>query len=166
MHRRVKHMGSLGVMMSVFAVLLISCSGGATPKSTVPGLGVQKLSAGSVAVTVTPRQLDSRGARFDIALVTHSGDLGVDLARSTTLEVAGRRWPTARWSGDGPGGITGAGALHSRRAVRRRARFASSSVAYPPRSLSFGSVDTHGFRSAVLARRDHAHDPVTTRGSW
>ena len=111
MRGRMTRPGTLGVFVPVLALLVVSCSSGSTPRSTVAGLASKKLSAGGMEVTVTPRQLDSRGARFDVELDTHSGDLGLDVARSSTLEVAGRRWPPARWSGDGPGGHHRGGTL-------------------------------------------------------
>lgn len=111
MRGRVTRSRSVGAFVPVLALLLVSCSSGSTPGSTVAGLTSKKVSAGSIEVTMTPRQLDSRGARFDIALDTHSGDLGLDVARSSTLEVAGRPWQPARWSGDGPGGHHCSGTL-------------------------------------------------------
>ena len=111
MRCRVTRFCILGVVIVALGLVAAACSSGGTPKSTVVGLSTKKLAAGSIEVTVTPRQLDAQGARFDVALDTHSGDLGIDLARSATLEVGGRQWPAARWSGDGPGGHHRGGTL-------------------------------------------------------
>jgi hypothetical protein len=111
MRCRLTRSGLLGVAIVALWFTAAACSGGDTSKPTAVGLSTKKLTAGSIEVTVTPRQLDAQGARFDVALDTHSGDLGIDLARSATLEVGGRQWPPARWSGDGPGGHHRSGTL-------------------------------------------------------
>lgn len=111
MRRRVTRYGALSVVVVVLAFVAVACGGGGSSKPTIAGLSTKKSSAGSIDVTVTPRQLDAQGARFDVALDTHSGNLGIDVARSATLSVGGRPWPTARWSGDGPGGHHRGGTL-------------------------------------------------------
>lgn len=108
---RVTRSRSATALVAVLALMFVACSGGSTPRSTVAGLPAKRVSAGSINVTVTPRQLSSRGARVDVDLDTHSGDLGLDVARSSTLEVAGRPWRPGRWSGDGPGGHHRSGTL-------------------------------------------------------
>lgn len=87
----------------VLTVLGASCSDGANaPADAV--LPPRTVEAGSVKVTITPTRFDDRGARFSISLDTHSGDLSMDLAASASLNVDGKNWPGAVWSGDGPSG--------------------------------------------------------------
>ena len=83
-------------------VLGASCINTTTAEDTV--LPSRTIEAGSVKVTITPTRFDDRGARFGISLDTHSGDLSMDLAASASLNVDGKTWPGAVWSGDGPSG--------------------------------------------------------------
>ena len=53
---------------------------------------------------VEPVKLDATGAEFKLFFDGHSFDLGLDPARSASLNVAGQEWPVARWSGDPAGG--------------------------------------------------------------
>ena len=67
-------------------------------------LPARTIDAGEVTVKIQPRQLDAKGAVFEIVFDTHSADLDQDLVRQTRLTVDGISWPVAAWSGDGPGG--------------------------------------------------------------
>ena len=85
------------------AAIWLSSSDGsrsATPRGFPP----RTLEAGGVRVVIQPARIDGSGAVFRITLDTHSGDLGVDLARAARLEVAGTAWGTPEWDGDPPGG--------------------------------------------------------------
>ena len=111
MRSRLTRTGALGVVAAALIASAAACSSGASSKSAIPGLAVKKLTAGSVDVTITPSQLDRQGARFAIDLDTHSGDPGLDVARSATSAVGGRPWRPARWSGDRAGGHHRSGTL-------------------------------------------------------
>ena len=110
MRSRLTRTGAAAVAVALI-LSAAACGGGSSSKSTIPGLAAKKLTAGSVDIAIAPRQLDSKGARFAIDLDTHSGDLGIDVARSATLTVGGRPWQPARWSGDGAGGHHRSGTL-------------------------------------------------------
>ncbi len=71
---------------------------------TEAGLSPRTVDAGGVQVRIEPIAIDETGATFLVALDTHQGDLGVDLARAARLEVGGERWDEASWEGDPPGG--------------------------------------------------------------
>jgi hypothetical protein len=109
-HRLIRGAGLVAIV-AVLAFVVVACSGGGDSKPTLGGLASKKVTAGSIEITITPRQLDAQGARFDLVLDTHSGNLAIDVARSSTLSVGGRKWPSARWSGDGPGGHHRSGTL-------------------------------------------------------
>ena len=89
--------------LSLSAAVVAAC-GGAPAKAGTAALEPRTFAAGSVEVTVEPVTLDSSGAVFKVGLTAHSGDLTADLAKSSTLEVGGRAWSGATWTGDGPGG--------------------------------------------------------------
>ena len=67
-------------------------------------LPAREITAGAVMVTITPLELDESGAVFSVALNTHSGSLDVDFADAATLEVGGKVWEGATWSGSPAGG--------------------------------------------------------------
>ena len=152
MRRRMTRFALLSIGVVLLAVVVAACNGGGASKSTVAGMPSKKLTAGSVEVTVTPRELNAAGARFDVAFDTHSGDLGVDVARSATLSVGGRRWSPARWSGDGPGGHHRGGTLE----------FPAGGSASGPVRLALSGLPT-----PVVAewRDDASPDPSTTTSS-
>ena len=91
------------IALALTTFLLTGC-GGQPTKAATPGLETRVFSSGAVEVTVEPVALNSSGAKFKVGLNTHSGDLGADLAKTSTLEVDGRTWSGASWTGDGPGG--------------------------------------------------------------
>ena len=82
-----------------------------TSTETTSGLGIRKVTAGEIDITIEPLQLDERGASFAISLDTHSAELSMDLASGAELDVAGAAWPGAAWEGDGPGGHHRSGEL-------------------------------------------------------
>lgn len=67
-------------------------------------LPAREITAGAVMVTITPLELDESGAVFSVALNTHSGSLDVDVSDAATLEVDGKVWAGATWSGSPAGG--------------------------------------------------------------
>ena len=100
----------LGAALAVLVLSGASCSDAKTPaaNSVLPSRTVD---AGSVDVTITPTRLDAQGATFAVVLDTHAVDLSMDLAASAVLEVDGRSWPDAAWTGDVPGGHHRSGEL-------------------------------------------------------
>lgn len=79
--------------------------------ATDAGLPERVIPAGAVMVAVEPLRLDETGAAFRVVMETHSEELSVDLARTSTLEVDGVEWTSAAWSGDPPGGHHRSGEL-------------------------------------------------------
>ena len=67
-------------------------------------LAPQSVLLGGVEVRVEPLILDERGAGFEVSFDTHQGDLALDVAASSRLEVGGVAWDGATWIGDPPGG--------------------------------------------------------------
>lgn len=96
------------------AVVVAACSSDpqpadAAPDTTEPAsrtieLTLQSVVAAGVEVQVEPRFLDERGAGFEVSFDTHEGDLAMDVAASSWLEVGGTVWDGATWIGDPPGG--------------------------------------------------------------
>jgi|SRR3990172_5552283 len=98
------------------AVLWLGSRDGSTPRPTdstvsegsifegASRLPPRVVDAGGVQVNIEPIELDEDGAVFAVALDTHEGDLPVDLARTTRLEVDGVDWGKPVWSGSPPGG--------------------------------------------------------------
>ena len=97
-------------VFSVFAIIGVSCSNSATPTAAAV-LEKRTIAAGPVKVSITPTQLDERGATFAIVLDTHALELSMDIAASAVLDVNGESWVVAGWSGDGPSGHHRAGEL-------------------------------------------------------
>jgi hypothetical protein len=93
----------------VLSIALSACS--SKPASRVTGLPTKQLEAGSITITVVPQRFDSKQARFEIQLDTHSGSLDEDLARTSKLMVGETRWSAPTWSGDGSGGHHRSGTL-------------------------------------------------------
>ena len=98
------------IAVAVAGVVLVACGGssGSNPSS---GLAVRKITAGEVAVTVTPTRIDSTGAEFTVAFDTHTGALNVDVAARSAFVVADSPWTDPTWSGDGLGGHHRTGTL-------------------------------------------------------
>lgn len=76
----------------------------AKPASLTIELTPQSVTAAGVEVGVEPLFLDEQGAGFEVTFDTHEGDLAMDVAASSQLEVGGITWDGATWSGDPPGG--------------------------------------------------------------
>ena len=75
----------------------------------------QSSQAAGVSISVKPTEVDAKADTwlFQVALNTHSGDLGDDLARTATIvDGAGKEQPAAAWEGDAAGG-------HHRKGVLR-----------------------------------------------
>ena len=106
------------VVGSVSSLQLAACGGNddgaANAKIGGRALATRTTAAGSVKISVAPREVSNRAVVFAIALDTHSGDIGVDLKRAVTLRVGGRDWPIATFDGDGPGGHHREGTLRFR----------------------------------------------------
>ena len=83
-------------------MLTAACGNAATPSRAA--LETKTVSAGSVQLTIQPIRIDASGAAFNLQVDTHSGSLDLDLPGASKLEVDGRGWQLAGWSGDGPGG--------------------------------------------------------------
>lgn len=85
--------------------------GSSSTAKAAAGLEARTIEAGAVTVKIEPRRVDAAGAEFSVTFDTHSGDLGLDVARNAHLVVAGSQWTGSTWSGDGPGGHHRAGTL-------------------------------------------------------
>jgi len=73
-------------------------------------LAMQSSTVSGVTVNATPIALSGERWEFAIVLETHSGDLGDDLAKSTTLVADnGAALSPVDWRGDPPGGHHRAG---------------------------------------------------------
>lgn len=92
------------VVLLLLASLLVACGGSQAARPASSGLATRTFSAGAVEVTVEPLAVDASGAIFRVALDTHSSELSADLAKTSALEIGGRAWGGATWTGDGPGG--------------------------------------------------------------
>ena len=86
------------------ALVLASCGSSQASGSASQSLEARTFTAGAVEVSVQPVVVDASGATFKVTLNTHSTELSADLAKTSTLEVGGRPWGGAIWTGDGPGG--------------------------------------------------------------
>ena len=73
-------------------------------RSDASALEAQTVEAGEVTVQIEPVRIDAAGGEFKLTFDTHTVVLDLDVARSATLNVAGREWGGASWSGAGPGG--------------------------------------------------------------
>lgn len=92
-------------VVSSFAIALTGTNDDhATEAAATSGLTARTVKTGEVTVKIDPRQLDAKGATFNVAFDTHSGDLSFDIMRVTRLEVGGTAWEVADWAGNGPGG--------------------------------------------------------------
>jgi hypothetical protein len=70
-------------------------------------LAQQSSDTGGVTVSVKPTDVSAAAKTwlFQVALNTHSGDLGDDLARTATIvDGAGKQYPALDWKGDAAGG--------------------------------------------------------------
>ena len=92
------------IFATVVGLVVVAACGQSGSSAGTSGLASKAIAAGAVEVTIEPLNLDASGARFRVALDTHSGDLNVDLASSARLEVDGTDWGNASWTGDPPGG--------------------------------------------------------------
>lgn len=110
MARRVTPTQMLVVLLALAVVILGACSTSSAPKAAA-GLQSRKTALGGLEVTVTPTQLDSRGAAFTVVFDTHTGAPGIDVAANATLDADGTPWTAPTWAGDGPGGHHRSGTL-------------------------------------------------------
>lgn len=101
---------TLLVLLAAAVALLAACSTGGEPKPAA-GLEARTVEIGGLEVTVTPTQLDDRGAAFTVVFDTHTGAPTVDVAANATLTLDGTAWTAPAWSGDGPGGHHRTGTL-------------------------------------------------------
>ncbi len=78
----------------------------AVPQGTSGGVvpAPATVTAGEVTVTIGPTALGPDGARFEVILDTHSGDLTVGLSSSAALSVDGTPAAAGTWQGDPSGG--------------------------------------------------------------
>ena len=96
--RRLKLVSMLGLTLGALALLAACGQGGAQNAPAGPGLTARTVSAGGVEVTITPIRIDSTGAVFEVAFDTHSGDLALDVAKASELQVDGTK--AKCWSAD------------------------------------------------------------------
>ncbi|OGA88343.1 MAG: hypothetical protein A3G27_00840 [Betaproteobacteria bacterium RIFCSPLOWO2_12_FULL_66_14] len=78
-----------------------------TARGASKALPTQTNKDGGVSVSVTPRPLAPGASawEFEVALTTHSGDLGEDLAKVAYLvEPSGQKHAPLAWQGSAPGG--------------------------------------------------------------
>lgn len=128
--RRLKLVSMLGLTLGALGLLAACGQGGAQNGPAGSGLTARTISAGGVEVTITPIRIDSTGAVFEVAFDTHSGDLALDVAKASELQVDGTAWGEASWSGDSPGGHHRKGEL----------RFPASGPAQGDVRLSIGGL--------------------------
>jgi hypothetical protein len=94
---------AVAAVVAALVLVLPACGRAQNAESSLPGLPPRKISVGSVEMTITPRRIDSTGARFDISLDKHADALDVDLAASAMLTVGDRTWGDPHWSGQQAG---------------------------------------------------------------
>lgn len=110
----------IGGVVLVALVSLGACGGGddtttdspagggaastAAGRDLAAALETKTLEAGAVTVKIDPVRLDPAAAEFKVTFDTHSVELGLDVARNSTLTVGTTPWSGATWSGDGPSG--------------------------------------------------------------
>lgn len=105
---------AVGAAATALLALLAGCGGNAEKTASATGsqsLPTRTATTGPVEVSVTPRGIDSSGARFRLQLDNHEIELTGDYARSSALTVGGKPWTDPRWSGGGPGGHHRSGTL-------------------------------------------------------
>lgn len=80
----------------------------ATLSEVVPQISYLKTQTnneGAVEITVTPKNLSNKEWVFDIALNTHSMEIGEDLTKvSVLVDEDGNEYKPIEWQGDPPGG--------------------------------------------------------------
>lgn len=102
--RRRLIIGAAAAGILVASGLVLASRGGDDRGAVEPtGLEARTVTAGDVEIEIEPRQLDTQGATFGIALDTHSTELSMDLDNAQ-LQVDGTTWPLIGWEGDGPSG--------------------------------------------------------------
>lgn len=94
---------SVVILGATLTAMLAAC-GGDDPPVAAAGFETETVEAGDVTATITPTRFDDAGATFDVVLDTHSVDLDLDIAASSTLTVGDEPWNGAVWDGSGPGG--------------------------------------------------------------
>lgn len=83
-----------------------------TPPSSGRDLAPQTNDSGQVEIEVTPLTLDDEVWEFEVALNTHSVDLGFDLTEVGVLRCdQGQEFEAVAWDGAGPGGHHRSGVL-------------------------------------------------------
>lgn len=85
--------------------LMFACTLALLGIATAAPIAMQSSTVSGVTVNATPIALSGERWEFEIVLETHSGDLGDDLAKSTTLVADnGAALSPVAWRGDPPGG--------------------------------------------------------------
>lgn len=91
--------------LSVFLLQVAAAAFIAAGAAAAPALSPQSSSVAGVTVTATPRIVAGDFWEFEIALNTHSQDLGDDLVKAAALIGAdGVAYSPVDWQGDPPGG--------------------------------------------------------------
>lgn len=166
-----------GAVLVVAALLMLSgCAAQATsapPTDTERGrqgdsdtgsssgwdLSMQQNSAGRVDIDVTPLAMDGDAWEFEVALNTHSVDLGFDLTEVSALRCdQGQEFEAIAWDGSGPGG-------HHRSGVLKFAALdhATSSVELVIRDVA--QVPERVFRWETPGEAKPSEDSVATQTS-
>ena len=130
MARRMTSPRALAAGLLIAVVVLAACSTSSAPKAAA-GLQARKATMGGLEVTITPTELDSRGAAFAVVVDTHPGAPRIDVAKNAALEVDGTAWIAPTWTDDGPGGHHRSGTL----------RFASAGPARGTAQLTISGLD-------------------------
>lgn len=103
----------LGAAVGIALLLALATSVALRSRSGAPGaaasLAARTVTVGSIEIAVQPLQLDESGARFQVGLTTHGGDL--DMTPRGRLQVADLAWAGGTWTGDPPGGHHRSGVL-------------------------------------------------------
>ena len=81
--------------------------------SNADAFSTKKSRKNGVTVEVKPMTFaPGQPAKFEVAMNTHSGDLGSDMAAVSTLrDDLGQEYKPTKWDGDGPGGHHRSGVL-------------------------------------------------------
>ncbi len=97
-------------LLSAVVLGALTCS---PCSASAAGLAPQSSAAQGVTITVTPADTSPTATvwNFEVVIETHTRPLDEDLAESSALVVAGKRFAPLGWSGSPPGGHHRKGSL-------------------------------------------------------
>lgn len=107
-------------VLALLALILAACGGqdAEPPQASAPEpaasqtFDTQSSDAGRVMIDVTPLKLSGDAWEFDVALNTHSVNLGFDMTEVSALRCdQGQEYASIGWDGSGPGGHHRSGVL-------------------------------------------------------